>query len=66
VALKTSFNYQPPKRSKTNRNAAFTEEGVPLYSEKRTAGTAKAEALLKALVKPMPTPPKRFNGSFSR
>ncbi len=26
MALKTSFNYQPPKRSKTNRNAAFTDE----------------------------------------
>ncbi len=58
--LKTNFNYQPAKRAKTNRESTYTEEGVPLYSERRTAGTAKA------LVKPMPTPPRRFNGDLKR
>ncbi len=61
MTFQAKFNYQPSKRTTTTKTY---EDGTPLYSEKRTAGTAKAEELLKTLVKPMPTPPKRFNGAL--
>jgi len=69
VSFKSTFNYQPSKRTKT---ATTYEDGTPLYSEKRTPGTVKAEKVLKSAFrldektqKPvMLTPPRRFNGGL--
>ena len=69
MTFKANFNYAPSKRTKT---ATTYEDGTPLYSEKRTPGTAKAEEVLKSAFrldaktqKPvMLTPPRRFNGGL--
>lgn len=68
------FNYQPP-RKRIKSDVLCAEDGSPLYSSKRTAGTVRADAVLGVTlspdktrivrVAPMPTPPKRFNGPLN-
>lgn len=73
MSYKPSFNYHPSKRSRKNANDTYDENGTPLYSEKRTAGTEKGDAILgtrlsddkKRIIttRPIPVPPNRLIGS---
>lgn len=52
------------KRAHTNSKEPYDVDGIPLYSARRTAGTELAEKLLKEHVKPLPVPPRKYNGPF--